>query len=75
MNEDRIVAGGRERLLKDPANQKRLDGAVRAIRTRYAPQMKDVGLIARTRLWFRMHKEIRAAIEAIAPSRGCYIKH
>jgi hypothetical protein len=30
--------------------------------------------VARVLLWFQMRREIRAAVEQIAPSTGCYLK-
>lgn len=74
MKETGIVEEGRSNLLAAPGTQKKIDDAIQEVRTRYAREMKAVGLIARTKLWFRMQREIRAATEAIAPSRGCYAK-
>jgi head-tail adaptor len=73
MDANRIVANGRANLLNDAGTQKKLDDAIREIRSRYAQEMKAEGLIARIRLWLRMRKEIRAAVERVAPSNGCYL--
>ncbi len=73
MNRDRIVACGRGNVLADPGNEKKADDAIREIRARYAREAKPAGLMARTRRWFRMRREIRAVIDRLAPSRGCYI--
>lgn len=71
---DGIVADGRHNLLKHSENQQKIDAAVREIRMRYAQKKKAAGVIARIRLWLRMRREIRAAIEAVVPSAGCYMR-
>ena len=71
---DGIVAGGRHNLLKHPETQQKIDAAVREIRVRYAQERKVAGIIARIRLWFRIRREVRAAIETVAPSAGCYMR-
>jgi|GEM_PF-3442385 len=74
MDKDRIIANGRTALLKDAGTQKKIGDAMREIRMRYEQEMKGRTLIARINLWFQMRKELRAAAERIAPSRGCYLK-
>jgi hypothetical protein len=74
MKTDGMVSSGRRNLLKDAGNRETIDGAVRGIRSRYSESIKAAGLPAKVKLWFRMRQEIRAAIDSIAPRRGCYIK-
>jgi hypothetical protein len=74
MDASRIVANGRANALSDPGNRKQLDDAIREIRTRYDQEMRTRGMGARVWLWFQERREIRAAVERIAPSSGCYLK-
>ena len=74
MKMNRIVADGRTNVLHDSTNQQKLDEAVREIMTRYDQEMKTSKTIPRIRLWFRMKKEMREAVERLAPTRGCYFK-
>lgn len=68
-----IVEDGRERLLADPEARKRLDQAIEEIRARYAQEARGLSLLGRARRWLRLQREIREAVERIAPSRGVYI--
>ena len=57
-----------------PRNQRKIDQAISEIRTRYDAKMMKAPVFTRIWLWFCMRKEVRAAVERIAPSRGCYLK-
>jgi hypothetical protein len=74
MDANRIVANGRANCLGASGNRKQVDGAIREIRARYDQEVRARGIGTRVRLWFEMRKEIRAAVERIAPSRGCYLR-
>jgi len=74
MDADRIVADGQDRALNATGNRKQLDDAIREIRSRYDQEARDRSAVVRVRLWFQMRREIRAAVEQIAPSTGCYLK-
>ncbi len=73
MKKERIVSSGMCNLRDSPATRQRIDQAVAEIKAKYEPGMKQVGLIRRLVLWFMMKKAIRAEIEKIVPSKGCYI--
>jgi hypothetical protein len=75
MERDGIVNDGIERLLKAPETGRRIDQAVREIEARYEQQSKGLGKVARAALWWRKRREIRAAVEKIAPSRACYARN
>jgi len=75
MTRERIVSGGRIKLLKDPATRERIGQATAEIKERFMRDMKGAGIFTRLVLWFRMRKAIRQAIEKIAPLRGCYLKN
>ena len=74
MNEERLLADGRERLLADPGFQVELDLAVAEIEARYASLMKRAGFIRK--LWLRrqMKREIKREIEQWAPSAALYVR-
>ena len=74
MDKARIVVEGRERLLADPESRKRIEQAVQEIRAQYEREARGLGKIARARRWLRMQRELRMAVERIAPSRGCYFR-
>jgi len=74
MDANRIVSNGRANCLGASGNRKQVDDAIREIRARYDQQTRGRGIGARVRLWFEMRKEMRAAVERIAPSRGCYLR-
>jgi len=61
-------------LLKDPSTQDRIKQVISGIKARYAQDAKGANILARLSLWLQMRKDIRAAIDKIAPSRGCYLK-
>jgi hypothetical protein len=73
MEKTGIVSGGREELLAHPEVQGRLAVAIREIRARHEAEFASGSVFTRIRAWFRMRKEIKAAEEAHAPSRGCYL--
>ena len=74
MDTNRIVANGRANALNDPGTRKQLDDAIRQIRSRYDQEAKTGSVAIRVRLWFQMRRDIRRAVERIAPSTGCYLK-
>jgi len=74
METEKIVADGYERLWADPGNQKRIEQAVLEIEAKYERESAGLSRIARAKRWFRMRREIRAAVAKIAPSSACYIK-
>jgi hypothetical protein len=74
MNHEGIISSGRRMLLKDPSTQDQIKQVVSGIKARYAQDAKGANILARLRLWLRMRKDVRAAIDKIAPSRGCYLK-
>jgi len=73
MGPERIVADGHDRLLADPENQKRVDHAVQEVRAKYAKESQGLGRLARARRWLQMRREIRVAVQQMAPRGACYI--
>jgi predicted acetyltransferase len=74
MTMERLVIDGRARLLVDPETQNRIDRAVQEIRAKYTRESQGLGRLVRAKRWFQMRKEIRVALEQIAPSAACYIR-
>ena len=73
MRWDRFIADGRERLLQSPKLQAELDLAVAAIRERYAALLLTASPLRRLLLRYRMRREIRQAIEELAPHSADYV--
>lgn len=73
MTNSRLLADGRERLLKNPDLQAELDLAVADLEAKYAPVLKEAGFIRRLVLRRQMRREIEREIELRAPSAALYI--
>jgi len=65
----RIVAGGRRRIISDE-----IDRIRREVRERYAEELSEAGLLRRLRLRLRIRKKMQTRIDKVAPSRGLYAK-
>jgi hypothetical protein len=74
MRKSRLLADGRERLLRATGLQAELDLAVADIEAKYAPLLKKAGFIRRLKLRRQMRREIEREIEQRAPSAALYVR-
>jgi hypothetical protein len=74
MSKSRLLADGRQRVLSDPGVQFELDLAISAIEARYAPLLKEAGIIRKLRLRRQMKKDMEREIELRAPSMALYVR-
>lgn len=69
----RFVADGQDRILEDPNAQAELAAAIAAIRARYALALTDASFLRRLVLRSRLKRELREAVERLAPSAALYL--
>jgi hypothetical protein len=74
MRKSRLLADGRERLLRGTGLQGEVDLAVADIEARYAPLLKKAGFIRRFKLLRQVRREIEREIEQRARSAALYVR-
>lgn len=74
MSDDRIVAHGREQLMKSKEFQALRDEVIAAARARYAEPLASAGIFQRLVLQFRMRREIARELDKLAPPDALYLQ-
>jgi hypothetical protein len=72
---DPIVADGRDRLLREERYQKREREVREAVRRKYEPELAAAsGSWHEVVLYWKMRRELRREMDALAPERGSYLR-
>jgi hypothetical protein len=71
---DRIVADGRDRLRREEWYRKQKREVREAIRRKYEADMAAASSFRRIVVYWRMQRELRRELEALAPERSSYLR-
>ena len=74
MSEERIVAHGREELMKSEGYRVARDEVIAAVRARYAEPLARAGFFRRLALHLRMQREIARELDKLAPPDALYLQ-
>ena len=74
MSEERIVAHGREELMKSEGYRVARDEVIAAVRARYAEPLANAGFFRWLVLHLRMRREIARELDKLAPPDALYLQ-